>query len=55
MLAAVHAGNHYGIDWCLNRGRLMKTIRFRYDQEKVMNALAFFARNGVADLDQMKS
>ena len=33
----------------------MKTIRFRFDQDKVMNALAFFSRNGVADLDQMKS
>jgi uncharacterized phage-associated protein len=33
----------------------MKTIRFRYDQDKVMNALAFFSQNGVADLDQMKT
>jgi uncharacterized phage-associated protein len=33
----------------------MKTIRFRYDRDKVMNALAFFSRNGVAGLDQMKS
>jgi uncharacterized phage-associated protein len=33
----------------------MKTIRFHYDQDKVMNALAFFSRKGVADLDQMKS
>jgi uncharacterized phage-associated protein len=32
----------------------MNAIRFRFDQDKLINALAFFSRHGVAELDQMK-
>lgn len=32
----------------------MRPIRFRFDFDKVLNALAFFSRRGVVGLDQMK-
>ena len=36
-----------------NRGKLMRQIRFHFDLDKVINALAFFSRHGVNTLDQM--
>ncbi|MDP9193300.1 MAG: Panacea domain-containing protein [Acidobacteriota bacterium] len=38
------------LDW---RGQL-RQIRFRFDPDKLVNALAFFSRAGVFGLDQMK-
>ncbi|MBV9497214.1 MAG: SocA family protein [Acidobacteria bacterium] len=38
----------------VGKGLAMNKIRFRFDQEKLVNALAFFSKHGVAGLDRMK-